>query len=45
MARRSKGIGLHHHRSDFRHLDGFAATILLSARQLAEVELKAKPEG
>jgi hypothetical protein len=36
-----KGSSLHHHRSDLRRLDSFAAAILLSAR-LVELGLKFK---
>ena len=47
MGGRFKGSSLHHRRSDLRHLDGFAATILLSARRLVElgltVETSARP--
>jgi hypothetical protein len=42
MARKSKSSTLHHRRSDLRHLDGFAAAILLSARRLVELGLKVK---
>jgi len=35
-------LSLHHRRSNLRHLDGFAAAILLSARRLVEIGLKAK---
>jgi hypothetical protein len=42
MGRRFKGSSLHHRRFDLRHLDGFAAAILLSARRLVELVLKAK---
>jgi hypothetical protein len=41
MGGRLKGSSLHHRRSDLRHLDGFAAAILLSVR-LVELGLKAK---
>jgi hypothetical protein len=41
MGRRLEGSSLHHRRIDLRHLDGFAAAILLSAR-LVEIGLKAK---
>jgi hypothetical protein len=42
MGGRFKGSSLHHRRSDLRHLDGFAAAILLSTRRLVELGLKAK---
>jgi hypothetical protein len=42
MGGRFKDSSLHHRRSDLRHLDGFAAAILLSARRLFELGLKAK---
>jgi hypothetical protein len=42
MGGRFKGPSLHHRRSDLRHLDRFAAAILLSARHLVELGLKAK---
>jgi hypothetical protein len=42
MGQRSKGIGLHHRCFDLRRLDGFAAAILLRARGLVEIGLKAK---
>jgi hypothetical protein len=44
MGRRFKGSSLHHRRFDLRHLDGFAATILLSARRLVEQGLRVKRE-
>ena len=42
MGRRPEGSDLHHRRSDLRHLDGFAAAILLSVRRLVALGLKAK---
>jgi hypothetical protein len=42
MGARAKSFGLHHRRFDFRGLGGFAAAILLSARRLVELGLKAK---
>jgi hypothetical protein len=36
-----KGSSLHNRRTDLRHLDGFAAAILLSVRR-GELGLKAK---
>jgi hypothetical protein len=41
MGGRFKGSSLHHHRSDLRHLDGFAAAILLGGG-LVEIGLKVK---
>jgi hypothetical protein len=41
MAGKFEGSSLHHHRSDPRYLDGFAAAILLSGR-LVEIDLKVK---
>jgi hypothetical protein len=42
MGGRFKGSSLHNRRSDLRHLDGFAAAILLSDFRLVEIGLKAK---
>jgi hypothetical protein len=42
MGRRPEGSNLHHRHSDLRHLDGFAAAILLSDRRLIEIGLEAK---
>jgi hypothetical protein len=42
MAGKFEGSSLHHHRSDPRYLDGFAAAILLSARRLVELGLKVR---
>ena len=40
--RPQKGSSLHHRCSDLRHLDSSATAILLSARRLTEIGLKAK---
>jgi hypothetical protein len=37
MGGRFKGSSLHHRGSDLRHLDCFAAAILLSAHRLVEL--------
>jgi hypothetical protein len=42
MGGRFKSSSLHHHRSYLRHLDRFAAAILLSARRLVEMGLKVR---
>jgi hypothetical protein len=44
MGRRPEGSNLHHYRSDLRHLDGFAAAVLLSAHRLVEISLKGRRE-
>jgi hypothetical protein len=43
MGGRFEGSNLHHRRSTFRHLDNFAAAILLTGRRLIELGLKANP--
>jgi hypothetical protein len=40
MGWRLKSPGLHHRGSNLRHLDGFAAAILLSDRRMVELGLK-----
>jgi hypothetical protein len=42
MGGRFKSSSLHHRRSTLRHLDSFAAAILLTGRRLVELGLKVK---